>query len=85
MFERWFGKAEGSLLIQEAFEDVSSMLRQSSKMLDLAVGALLENRELDTDLDALDDVVDEGERRVRRADHWTGRHLVGGPCVRCDD
>ena len=66
MFERWFGRAEGSVLIREAFEDVSTMLQQSGRMLDLAVGALLENKDLDSDLDALDDVVDEGERRVRR-------------------
>ena len=66
MFERWFGKQEGSVLIQEAFEDVSTMLRQSGKMFDLAAEALLENRALESDLDALDDVVDECERRVRR-------------------
>ncbi len=66
MFERWFGRQEGSVLIQEAFEDVSTMLRQSAKMFDLAAEALLENRELQSDLDALDDVVDESERRVRR-------------------
>lgn len=66
MFERWFGKDEGSILIGEAFEDVSAMLRQSSRMLDLAVGELLENREVEADLDSLDDLVDEGERRVRR-------------------
>ena len=66
MFERWFGKQAGSVLIEQAFEDVSLMLRQSGKMLDLATAALLENQELKSDLDALDDLVDEGERRVRR-------------------
>ena len=66
MFERWFGKQEGSVLVQQAFGDVSTMLRQSGKMFDLAAEALLENRPLERDLDALDDVVDESERRVRR-------------------
>lgn len=67
MFERLFPAAGRSKLIDSAFADVSRMLRQSAKMLDLALGALLDNRPLEVDLDELDDVVDEGERMVRRS------------------
>lgn len=66
MFERLFGKESGSVLIREAFRDVSEMLKHSARMLDLATSALLENEPLDVDLDHMDDRVDEGERRVRR-------------------
>lgn len=66
MFERFFGKATGSTLIEAAFDDVSSMLQQSARMLDLALRALLENEPLEVDLDHMDDRVDEGERMVRR-------------------
>lgn len=67
MLERLFGKDRRSTLIDSAFDDVSRMLTQSEKMFDLAVARLLDNREVDADLDALDDVVDEGERMVRRS------------------
>jgi len=67
MFERLFPAAGRSKLIDSAFADVSKMLRQSARMLDLAMGALLEGRSLAVDLDDLDDVVDEGERMVRRS------------------
>ena len=43
------------------------MLRRSQEMLDLALAALLDNRPLEVDLDAMDDAVDEGERMVRRS------------------
>ena len=42
------------------------MFRQAARMLDYALDALLENAELQVDLDSMDDVVDEGERMVRR-------------------
>ena len=66
MFEGLFRPGSRSKLIESAFNDVSSMLRQSSKMLDLALASLLDNQALEVDLDDLDDVVDEGERMVRR-------------------
>ena len=66
MFERLFGKESGSTLVKAAFDDVSSMLRHSARMLDLALSALLENEPLEVDLDQMDDRVDEGERMVRR-------------------
>ena len=66
MFDRLFGSEKGSRLVEAAFEDVSTMLGQSAKMLDYSLSALLDNQPLEVDLDALDDVVDEGERMVRR-------------------
>lgn len=42
------------------------MLQQSSKMLDYSLAALLDNEDLQVDLENMDDVVDEGERMVRR-------------------
>lgn len=66
MFEQLFGSGKGSTLVEAAFEDVSTMLKQSAKMLDFSLKALLDNQELDVDLDHMDDVVDDGERMVRR-------------------
>jgi phosphate uptake regulator len=66
MFQRIFGTGGKSTLVEAAFKDVSTMLQQSAKMLDHSLAALLENRELDVDLEHMDDVVDEGERMVRR-------------------
>lgn len=66
MFERWFGAGEKSTLVEAAFRDVSTMLAQSARMLDLALATLLDNAPLEVDLDKLDDIVDEGERMVRR-------------------
>jgi phosphate uptake regulator len=67
MFERMFGTPGRSTLIDAAFRDISEMLQRSAKMLDLALGALLDNRDLEVDLDTMDDAVDEGERMVRRS------------------
>ncbi len=67
MLREIFGGGQRSPLIEAAFEDISAMLRQSAKMLDLALSALLDNQPLDADLDELDDPVDEGERMVRRS------------------
>lgn len=66
MFERLFGSETSSTLIDSAFRDVSNMLEQSGKMLDHSLSALLDNQPLEVDLDSMDDVVDEGERMVRR-------------------
>lgn len=66
MLERLFGPKR-SVLIEAAFEDVSKMLRQSLKMLDLATAALLDNQPLDVDMNSLDDTVDQGEQMVRRS------------------
>lgn len=66
MFQRLFGTDMKSKLVEAAFEDVTAMFHQSAKMLDLSLAALLDNEELQVDLDDMDDVVDEGERMVRR-------------------
>lgn len=66
MFQQLFGSGRKSTLVEAAFEDVSRMLQQSAKMLDLSLAALLDNKELKVDLDDMDDVVDESERMVRR-------------------
>jgi phosphate uptake regulator len=66
MLEQLFGASKGSSLVNAAFEDFSIMLRQSAKMLDHSLAALLENQQLKVDLDHMDDVVDDGERMVRR-------------------
>lgn len=67
MFEKLFGRAHRSSLIDAAFRDINEMLDQADHMLDLALVALLDNQPLQVDLDKLDDVVDEGERMVRRS------------------
>lgn len=66
MFGKLFG-SEGSTLIDTAFGEVSTMLLHSATMYDHARAALLDNQPLEHDLEALDDVVDAGEREVRRA------------------
>jgi phosphate uptake regulator len=66
MLNRLLGSEERSTLIEAAFEDVTSMFRQAARMMDYSLAALLENAELEVDLDSMDDVVDEGERMVRR-------------------
>jgi phosphate uptake regulator len=66
MFERWFGAGEKSTLVEAAFRDVSTMLQQSARMLDHALATLLDNAPLEVDLENMDDIVDEGERMVRR-------------------
>jgi phosphate uptake regulator len=67
MFERLFRPATRSTLIESAFRDMVEMLDQAERMLGLALGALLEDEALEVDLDDLDDVIDEGERMVRRS------------------
>jgi phosphate uptake regulator len=66
MLERIFGLGKTSTLVEAAFRDVSTMLDQSARMLDHSLAALLDNEELAVDLEHMDDVVDEGERMVRR-------------------
>ncbi len=67
MFESLFRSPTQSTLIKSAFRDISTMIQQSAKMLDVAVSALLDNRPLEADLDQMDDPVDEAERMVRRS------------------
>lgn len=66
MFKQLFGSGKRSSLVEAAFDDVTKMLQQSAKMLDLSLAALLDNEDLEVDLEDMDDVVDEGERMVRR-------------------
>lgn len=67
MFKQLFGGGGRSTLIDAAFRDINEMLDQAERMLELGLKALLDNKELEVDLDKLDDVVDEGERMVRRS------------------
>ena len=67
MFQRLFGSRKPSILLESAFRDITTMLEQSGRMLDHSLAVLLDNEELTVDLDKLDDVVDEGERMVRRS------------------
>ena len=66
MLKRIFGLGKTPTLVEAAFRDVSTMLDQSARMLDHSLAALLDNEELAVDLEHMDDVVDEGERMVRR-------------------
>ena len=66
MFRQLFGPAAKSKLVEAAFRDVSGMLHQSLRMYDHALTALLDNAPLEVDLENMDDIVDEGERMVRR-------------------
>lgn len=65
-FKQIFAPAEGSPLVKSAFADVSAMLEQAADMLDHSLIVLLDNRPITVDLEQLDDVIDEAERRVRR-------------------
>ena len=76
MFKHLFSTAKPSPLLEAAFQDVETMFRQSSKMLDLSLAALLDNKPIEVDLDDMDDVVDEGERMVRRT---VLQHLTVNP------
>ncbi len=67
MFQRLFGTTKPSVLLEAAFRDITTMLEQSGRMLDHSLAVLFDHQELEVDLDKLDDVVDEGERMVRRS------------------
>lgn len=67
MFERIFGTARRSTLIDSAFDDISSMLERARDMMHLSASALLDNQPLEVDIDELDDRIDESERMVRRS------------------
>lgn len=67
MLNEMFGSKEKSSLVETAFHDFSGMLQQAARMFELARAALLDNVDLEVDLDEMDDVVDDGERMVRRA------------------
>lgn len=66
-FKQLFNPVAPSSLVESAFADVSGMLQQSSEMLEHALRALLDNQPLSLDLEGMDDMVDDAERRVRRA------------------
>ena len=65
MFKKLFGGGQSTLL-ESAFNDVTIMLDQGAKMLDYALPGLFDNEPLTVDLDEMDDVIDDGERMVRR-------------------
>lgn len=65
-FKQLFDPEGGSPLVTSAFADVSAMLDRSAEMLDHSLQVLLDNRPMTVDLEQLDDMVDEAERRVRR-------------------
>jgi len=65
-FKQLFNPLAPSPLVESAFADVSGMLHQSQQMLDHSLAVLLDNAPLTMNLDDMDDVVDEAERRVRR-------------------
>ena len=73
MLRELFGLGRSSSLIEAAFRDVIRMLQQAGRMLDYSLAVLLENRELEVDLEGMDDVIDEAERMVRRSilEHMT--------------
>jgi len=66
MWKQLFGTGSPSTLVESAFKDVTRMLERSAAMLDLSLESLLDNKVLTADLEHMDDVVDEGERMVRR-------------------
>lgn len=65
-FKQIFDPQAGSPLVKSAFGDVSAMLKQAAAMLDHSLEVLLENKPVTLDLEQLDDVIDDAERRVRR-------------------
>jgi len=65
-FKQIFDPASGSPLVRGAFADVSAMLKQAAEMLEHSLDVLLDNKAVTLDLEQLDDVIDEAERRVRR-------------------
>jgi phosphate transport system protein len=65
-FKQLFNPGSGSALVDAAFAEVSGMLKQSARMLDHSLEVLLDNKPVSIDLEELDDMVDEAERRVRR-------------------
>ncbi len=67
MLKELFGLGKPSPLIEAAFRDVTRMLQQAGDMLDHSLAVLLDNRELEVDLERMDDVIDEAERMVRRS------------------
>lgn len=66
MFQKLFGPSAKSALVESAFEEFSTMLRQAARMYDISVAALFDHAPLDTDLDEMDDLIDDGEQKIRR-------------------
>ena len=73
MLKKLFGLGKPSALIAAAFRDITGMLQQAGRMLDHSLAVLLDNRELEVDLEGMDDVIDEAEQMVRRSilEHMT--------------
>jgi phosphate uptake regulator len=67
MLKQLFRPSRPSTLIEAAFRDVTTMLQQAGRMLDLSLAILLDNQEPKVDLERMDDVIDEAERMVRRS------------------
>ncbi len=65
--ENLFATKQTSTLIDSAFGDIEGMLKDSKRMLEIALDTLIDNAPLTEDLDRLDDEVDKGEQLVRRA------------------
>ena len=67
MLKRLFGTSTQSSLVTSAFREFSDMLQRGAEMHDLAMAALLDNTPLAVNLDAMDDLIDNGEASIRRA------------------
>ena len=65
-------------LIDRALNDLASMLDTADTMFAAATNCLLDNEDLHVDLRALDDTINEGEVRVRRA---VLEHMVTDPKI----
>lgn len=65
IFERLFGNVSSPLL-DAATKDIGDMLDRASVMHDYALRGLLGNEDMTTDLDKMDDAIDEMDRDVRR-------------------
>jgi phosphate transport system protein len=76
MLKKLFGLSKPSSLVEQAFQDIGRMLQQASSMFDHSLGLLLDNRELEVDLEEMDEVINEAERMVRRG---ILEHLVVSP------
>lgn len=66
MLKQLLGSSQGGTLLRAAFDDVTTMISQGAKMLDLALASLLDDEPLAVDLEEMDDVIDDSERMVRR-------------------
>lgn len=65
MLKKLFG-GDRSSLVESAYDDFSTMLQQSARMMDAATDYVFEGKRPEIDLDEMDDVVDDSERMIRR-------------------